>query len=129
MLTRQWLPLDWVLFIFVGCCFVLTLFIPETLAPVILRRKAENLRKTTGDPNYRTLAELERLPLAQTLKIALFRPIIMLFTEPIVLFMSFCTYSALFVRPLLLTASLDRQIWHLCTVFYVRISLFGGILI
>lgn len=94
MLTRQWLPLDWVLFIFVGCCFVLTLFIPETLAPVILRRKAENLRKTTGDPNYRTLAELERLPLAQTLKIALFRPIIMLFTEPIVLFMSFCTYSA-----------------------------------
>lgn len=83
---------DWVLFIFAGACFVLTLFIPETLAPIILRRKAAKLRKETGDPNYRTLEELERLPLSETLKIALVRPIVMLLTEPIVMFMSFCAY-------------------------------------
>ncbi len=85
---------DWVLFIFSGLCFVLTLFIPETLAPVILRRKAEKLRKETGDQSYQSLEELERRPLSETLKTALLRPIVMLLTEPIVIFMSFC---ALFI--------------------------------
>lgn len=81
---------DWVLFIFSGLCFVLTLFIPETLAPVLLRRKAQKLRKNTGVQEYRTLEELERKPFSETLKIALVRPFIMLFKEPIVTFMSFC---------------------------------------
>jgi hypothetical protein len=75
---------------FVGACWVLTLFIPETLAPVLLRRKAEKLRKDTGDDTYQTLEELERLPFSETLKIALVRPLVMLFTEPIVIFMSIC---------------------------------------
>ncbi|KAG6864400.1 hypothetical protein C0991_009870 [Blastosporella zonata] len=83
-----WRWLYWVLFIFVGVCFIFTLIVPETLAPVLLRRKAERLRKETGDDRYRTLDELERLPLTQTLKIAISRPIAMMFMEPIVLFMS-----------------------------------------
>ncbi|KAJ7457263.1 MFS polyamine transporter [Mycena galericulata] len=73
----------WVLFIF-------WLFIPETLAPVLLRRKAVALRKLTGDEKYRSLAELDHTPFSTTLKVALLRPIVMLFTEPVVLFMSFC---------------------------------------
>lgn len=81
---------DWVLFIFCGFCFTVTCIIPETLAPVILRKKAETLRKETGNDKYRTLEELERLSFQEMLKIALTRPLIMLFTEPIVLFMSFC---------------------------------------
>lgn len=68
---------------------------PETLAPVILRNKAKKLRKETGDERYQTLEELERRPLSETLKVALLRPIIMLLTEPIVIFFSFCTSIAI----------------------------------
>lgn len=85
---------DWVLFIFTGTCFFLTLFIPETLAPVLLRRKAAKLRKDTGNPNHHTIEELERLPPKEAIKIALLRPMIMLFTEPIVGFMTCCKHPA-----------------------------------
>ncbi|EAU87133.1 spermine transporter [Coprinopsis cinerea okayama7 len=83
-----WRWIYWVLFALVGASWLLTLFMPESLAPVILRRKAERLRKETGDDTYQTLEELERLPFKEVLKIALIRPFIMLFTEPIVIFMS-----------------------------------------
>ncbi|PPQ80545.1 hypothetical protein CVT25_001579 [Psilocybe cyanescens] len=83
-----WRWIYWVLFIFVGISFAGTLFIPESLAPVLLRRKAEALRKSTGDDKYRTLEELEKLPFNETLKIALIRPFLMLVQEPIVIFMS-----------------------------------------
>ncbi|KAF6743954.1 spermine transporter [Ephemerocybe angulata] len=63
-----WRWIYWVLFIIVGACWIFTFFIPESLAP--------------------TLEELERLPFKETLKNALYRPIVMLFTEPIVIFMS-----------------------------------------
>ncbi|KIY72592.1 polyamine transporter [Cylindrobasidium torrendii FP15055 ss-10] len=95
-----WRWLYWVLFIFAGCCFALTIFMPETLAPVILRNKAKKLRKETGDERYQTLEELERRPLSETLKVALLRPIIMLLTEPIVIFFSFYlsfVYSLLYL--------------------------------
>lgn len=84
------LLVDWVLFIFTGVCFIFTLFIPETLASILLRRKAEKLRKSTGDESYRTLEELERVPFFETLKISLLRPIVMLVAEPIVALFSLC---------------------------------------
>ncbi|KAG7096278.1 hypothetical protein E1B28_003726 [Marasmius oreades] len=83
-----WRWLYWVLFIFSGFCFVLTLFLPETLAPVVLRRKAAKLRKETGDSSYRTVEEIEGKPFMQNLRVALSRPLIMLFTEPIVIMFS-----------------------------------------
>ncbi|KAG6832200.1 hypothetical protein H0H87_002310 [Tephrocybe sp. NHM501043] len=83
-----WRWLYWVLFIFVGICFIFTLFIPETLPSVILHQKARRLRKKTGDDSYKTVGELEHEPLLQILKVAVSRPIIMMFMEPIVLFMS-----------------------------------------
>ncbi|KAH9478677.1 Major facilitator superfamily multidrug transporter NAG4 [Psilocybe cubensis] len=83
-----WRWIYWVLFIFLGVSFALTLFIPESLAPVLLRRKAEVLRKSTNDDRYRTLEELEKLPFSETLQIALVRPFLMLVQEPIVIFMS-----------------------------------------
>ncbi|PPQ90717.1 hypothetical protein CVT25_005025 [Psilocybe cyanescens] len=88
-----WRWIYWVLFILLGVSFALTLFIPETLAPVLLRRKAEALRKSTGDERYRTLEELEKLPFKETLKIALIRPFLMLTQEPIVIIMSFFIFA------------------------------------
>lgn len=86
---------------------------PESLAPVILRRKAERLRKETGDDTYQTLQELERLPFNQVLKIALVRPLVMLFTEPIVIWLSICSYLQLpFMRDSGLTW-FSRSFFHL----------------
>ncbi|KAF7419550.1 hypothetical protein PC9H_002141 [Pleurotus ostreatus] len=83
-----WRWIYWVLFIFVGVCFAFSFFIPESLAHLLLRRKAEKLRKDTGDDTYVTEVELQRVPLSQTLKIALLRPLTMLVVEPVVIFMS-----------------------------------------
>jgi len=55
----SWQWIYWVLFIFDGTCFIFTLFIPKTLAPVLLCKKAERLQKETGDDKYQTLEELE----------------------------------------------------------------------
>ncbi|KAL1759618.1 major facilitator superfamily domain-containing protein [Schizophyllum commune] len=87
--TIGWRWIYWVLFIFLGACVVLTLIMPETLAPVLLRRKAERIRKETGDQSYRTLAEIEHRPFKVIIKEALLRPLIMLVTEPVMFFMSF----------------------------------------
>ncbi|KAF8898032.1 MFS polyamine transporter [Gymnopilus junonius] len=77
-----------VLFIYLGGCFVSTLFIPETLAPIILHRKAEKLRKETGDNSYSTVEQLEKASFRETVTVALLRPLAMLFQEPIVIFMT-----------------------------------------
>lgn len=113
------LPLDWVLFIFSGACFAFTLFIPETLASTLLKRKAQKLRKDTGDKSYRTLEELDHRTFSETLKVALFRPLVMLFTEPIVFYMTCCMYIFL-LCPLAgqLTAFL-RSFVHLQYTLYV----------
>ncbi|KAE9411519.1 MFS polyamine transporter [Gymnopus androsaceus JB14] len=95
-----WRWIYWVLFIFAGCCFLLTLFLPETLAPVILRKKAAKLRKETGDSKYMTLEEAEKRPLGEVFKTALLRPIVLLFTEVIVILFSFYlafVYSLLYL--------------------------------
>lgn len=87
---------DRILFIYLGVCFLLTLFIPETLAPVLLRRKAEALRKQTGDDSYVTVQQLEKVPFSETLKVALVRPLMMLLQEPIVIFMTCCVLYSIF---------------------------------
>jgi MFS family permease len=65
-----------------------TIFLPETYAPVLLRRRAAKLRKETGDPSYMTEQERNKRPLREIVKTALIRPMEMLFTEPIILFIT-----------------------------------------
>ncbi|KAJ3813262.1 major facilitator superfamily domain-containing protein [Lentinula lateritia] len=83
-----WRWIYWVLFIFTGCATVLTLFMPETLASALLKKKAKKLRQETGNSNYRTLEELEGPSFGELMKTALWRPLEMLFTEPILAFMT-----------------------------------------
>ncbi|KAK0387064.1 hypothetical protein NLU13_5377 [Sarocladium strictum] len=66
-----------------------SLLVPETYAPVLLRRRAEKLSKITGKV-YRAKIEIDRGPvsLAQIMKVSLSRPWILLFKEPIVLLLS-----------------------------------------
>ncbi|KAJ5578369.1 uncharacterized protein N7459_007333 [Penicillium hispanicum] len=65
------------------------LLMPETYAPVLLRRRAERLSKLSGKV-YRSKVEIEqgKVSLANAFKIALSRPWILLFLEPIVFLLS-----------------------------------------
>ncbi|KAJ5651282.1 uncharacterized protein N7484_005005 [Penicillium longicatenatum] len=75
---------------FSGVLWLCVIFLlPETYAPVLLRRRAAKLSEMTGQV-YRSKLDIERgpLPMGKTLKTALSRPWILLFREPIVLLCS-----------------------------------------
>ncbi|KAL4909361.1 hypothetical protein BDW74DRAFT_165849 [Aspergillus multicolor] len=65
---------------------------PETYAPVLLRRRAERLHKITGHM-YQSSSDDSAVPFKEKLKIALSRPWILLFREPIVFLLTL--YSAI----------------------------------
>ena len=77
--------------IFTGVLWILgSLTIPETYGPVLLRKRAAALSKITGRV-YRSGLEIARGPpptIIHNFKIALSRPWILLFSEPIVLLLS-----------------------------------------
>lgn len=66
-----------------------SLLMPETYAPVLLRRRAERLSKITGKV-YRSKADIDqgKITLREAFKTALSRPWILLFREPIVFLLS-----------------------------------------
>ncbi|KAL8824766.1 MAG: hypothetical protein Q9191_004830 [Dirinaria sp. TL-2023a] len=80
-----------VMAIFTGVLWIVgAITIPETYAPVLLRKRAAKLSKKTGKV-YRSGTEVASGPpptLARSLKTALSRPWILLFREPIVLLLS-----------------------------------------
>jgi hypothetical protein len=76
--------------IFTGVLWLIcALFVPETYAPVLLRKRAEKLSKITGKV-YKSKADVEqgRKSVGQAFKTALSRPWILLLREPIVLLLS-----------------------------------------
>lgn len=75
---------------FSGTLWILgSLLVPETYAPVLLRKRAAKLSKTTGK-HYVSKIDFDRgkVTLGESLKVALSRPWILLFKEPIVLLLS-----------------------------------------
>ncbi|PLB34910.1 MFS transporter [Aspergillus candidus] len=84
------------MWIIMACC------VPETYAPVLLRRRAERLSKITGKV-YRTKLDIEhggRMSVKRMFGQSLLRPWILLFREPIVLLLSIyiaIIYGALFM--------------------------------
>jgi MFS family permease len=75
---------------FSGAVWIIgSLLIPETYAPVLLRKRAEKLSKLSGKV-YRSKVEIDqgKVTLKESFKIALSRPWILLFREPIVFLLS-----------------------------------------
>ncbi|KAL8764855.1 MAG: hypothetical protein Q9194_006806 [Teloschistes cf. exilis] len=72
---------------------VFLLFMPETYAPTILKRRAQKLRRETGDPDIFAPIELEKKGARQMITVTLTRPIRMLLFEAIVLFT--CVYLSI----------------------------------
>lgn len=82
----SWRWVFWVTTIFAGTCLVLITFtMPETYAPVILKKKAQRLRKETGDERWYAPIERHSTSFKQRLNDIVLKPFIMLFLEPMLL--------------------------------------------
>lgn len=85
----SWRWCEWLMLILGG--IVTTIIVvsqPETYGPILLSWKAHYLRLETGDDRYRSPLEVQRTSLWTRLRIALSRPFVMIWTEPIILLMS-----------------------------------------
>ncbi|KXL41506.1 MAG: hypothetical protein FE78DRAFT_156310, partial [Acidomyces sp. 'richmondensis'] len=84
----------WVLLIWAGLQWILIFFfVPETYAPVLLRRKAQGLRKETGDARWCAPIEKMNRSVAKTVLWSCIRPFQLLFFEQMVL--NLCLLSAI----------------------------------
>lgn len=90
--TLGWRWAFWILCILAGATWPVLLLMPETYAPVILKRRAVQLRKETGDDSIIAPIELEKTDLNHIITVVLTRPIRMICFEPLVLFT--CLYLA-----------------------------------
>lgn len=83
-----WRWAEWTVLLAAGLIVVLLLLLmPETYAPLLLRWKAEHLRRLTGDERYRSELEVVEATLATRLQISMTRPFRMA-SEPIILAMT-----------------------------------------
>ncbi|PWY62966.1 MFS transporter [Aspergillus eucalypticola CBS 122712] len=84
----------YVLLIWTGVLLVLIgFFVPETYHPVLLRRKAQQLRKDTGDDRWIAPIEMLNRSVAQTVLRSIYRPLLLLTLEPMCL--NLCIFSAI----------------------------------
>ncbi|KAI9762421.1 MAG: hypothetical protein M4579_000397 [Chaenotheca gracillima] len=91
----------YVLLIWTGAeLLLITLFVPETYHPVLLRRKAQRLRKETGNEKWRAPIEKHQRSIAKTVLVSLYRPFQLLLLEPMCL--NLCLFSALLLGVLYL---------------------------
>lgn len=89
-MTEGWKWVMGLLAIFSGAVWIVgSLLVPETYAPVLLRRRAERLSKITGKV-YRSKLDIDqgRSSLMEAFKVSLSRPWLLLFMEPIVFLLS-----------------------------------------
>jgi MFS family permease len=76
----------WIGAILAGVTWPLFWFFPETYGPMILKRRAQRLRKETGDESIVAPLELEKTDLNHIVTVVLSRPLRMICFEPLVLF-------------------------------------------
>lgn len=89
--------LDWRWAFYIMCMWsgVMTLlvaiFVPETYEPVLLRKKAERLRKTTGDDRYYAPIEKEQMSIFRSIVLSSRRPMLLILKDNMT--MALCFYS------------------------------------
>lgn len=79
----------WVNLAFAGFMWITSTLVPETYAPVILKRRAKKLRKETGNPKIMTEQEAQGLSLKEIIQSCLIRPLYFAVTEPVLDLMCF----------------------------------------
>lgn len=91
--TVSWRWVFWLQLIIAGVTWPFLLALPETYGPVVLKRKAQKIRKTEGKANVFAPTELEMRDMHELVVVILTRPIRMFLFEGIVL--CSCLYTAL----------------------------------
>ncbi|RMZ81694.1 hypothetical protein DV737_g2393, partial [Chaetothyriales sp. CBS 132003] len=82
------------LLIFAGVVLIaIVLFVPETYMPVILREKARQKRKESGDSRWRAPIEVYEKSIASTVGRSMYRPFMLLFLEPMCF--ALCFFSSI----------------------------------
>jgi MFS family permease len=113
----------WAVTIFGAMVQVLIYFtLPETFAPRILQRKAQKLRKETGNKQLRTEFESHHGTISSVVRRALTRVFVFLGTQPIVQFLSL--YMALLYGIVYLILSTYPTVW---TNIYHESTGIGGL--
>ncbi|KAJ4304370.1 hypothetical protein N0V88_001983 [Collariella sp. IMI 366227] len=83
--AEGWRWVEGLMAIFTGVIWIAcSIYVPETYAPVLLRRRAAKLSKLTGKVYISKMDQHITATRAEQVKATLFRPWILLFTEPIV---------------------------------------------
>jgi multidrug resistance protein len=112
----DWRWVEWITLCIAGGLFVIMLlFLPETYAAVILGWKAKAMREATGSTRYKgPLDGVQQTSLVRKIGEALYRPILILLTEPIIsvltaylTFVYMVSFSFFSGAPYIFTASYD----------------------
>lgn len=110
--------MEWITLCIAGGLFVtMLLFLPEMYAPVILGWKAKAMREATGSTRYKgPLDGMQQKSLARKIGEALYRPILILLTEPVIsvltaylTFVYMVSFSFFSGAPYIFTASYDSR--------------------
>lgn len=83
-----------------GQCILLLIFVPETYAPVLLKRKAARLREQTGNPKYYAPLDKRQGSLASAILISCYKPFQLLLFDRMALLLN--TWNALLLGVLYL---------------------------
>ena len=85
-LLVSWRWTEWITLMISGLVlFSVSLFQPETYAPILLKWKAAKLRQLTGDERYQAEVEIRDVTFVKRLGRALYRPFVLTFSEPIII--------------------------------------------
>ena len=96
----SWRWTFYVILIWSGAMLALiTIFIPETYHPVVLRKKAQKRRKETGDDRYHAPIERMNKSISKTIMWSIIRPFQLLALEPMCL--NLCLFSAVLRKNLI----------------------------
>ncbi|KAK4223192.1 major facilitator superfamily domain-containing protein [Podospora fimiseda] len=91
--TIGWRWAFWIGLIYAGATIVPLVFLPETYGPILLKRRAGEMRRRNPKAKVVALHELEKKTLRELTTVVLARPIKMIIFEPIV--NTSCAYLAL----------------------------------
>ncbi|CEP62914.1 spermine transporter LALA0_S06e06744g [Lachancea lanzarotensis] len=87
--TKRMDLIFWVNMAFAGVMWLVVALIPETFAPVILKKRAARLRRETGNPKIMTEQEAQGLSVREMVSACLLRPLYLAATEPVLDLMCF----------------------------------------
>ncbi|EGS19662.1 putative multidrug protein [Thermochaetoides thermophila DSM 1495] len=121
----NWRWTHYVLLIEAGVLLLsIALFVPETYHPVLLKRKAEKLRRETGDDRWRAPIEKTTRSVTKTVAWSLLRPFQILFLEPMAMILNIYTamllgllYLFFGAFPLIFRTNYDFNLWQVGLTF------------